>query len=84
MFFVLTCLFCYLVGSKDRSLVRLQVSHLCDPGSNPSVDAVRGLSLLFVLFFDPREAFLLVLRFSPVLVTNIFKFQFDLGRFVHG
>ena len=53
MFFVLTCLFCYLLGSKDRSLVRLQVSHQCDPGSNPSVDAVRGLSLLLVLFFDP-------------------------------
>ena len=34
-------------------MVRLQVSHLCDPGSNPGVDAVRGLSLLLVLFFDP-------------------------------
>ena len=34
-------------------VVRLQVSHLCDPGSNPGVDAVRGLSLLLVLFFDP-------------------------------
>ena len=52
---VLTCLFCYLLGSKDGSVVRPQVSHLCDPGSNPGVNAVRGLSLLLVLFFDPED-----------------------------
>ena len=32
-------------------MVRLQVSLLCDPVSNPIVDAVRWLSLLLILFF---------------------------------
>lgn len=61
-------------------VVRLQVSHLCDPGSNPGVDAVRGLSLLLVLFFDPGGFSL----GTPVFPCPRKKFQFDLGRFVHG
>ena len=35
-------------------MVRLQVSHQCDPGPDLGVDVVRGLSLLLVLFFAPR------------------------------
>ena len=49
-----TCIFSYLLGSKDRAVVRLQVSHQCDPGPDPGFDVVRGLSLLLVLFFAPR------------------------------
>ena len=45
--------FLLFVGEQGwLEVVRLQVSHLCDPGSNPGVDAVRGLSLLLVLSFD--------------------------------
>ena len=29
-------------------------THQCDPGSNPDVDAICGLSLLLVLFLAPR------------------------------
>ena len=54
VFFVLTCFFLLFAGEQGwLEVVRLQVSHLCDPDSNPGVDAVRGLSLLLVLFFDP-------------------------------
>ena len=34
-------------------MVRALASHQCDPGSNPGVDAICGLSLL-VLSFAPR------------------------------
>ena len=52
-------LFLLFAGEQGwLEVVRLQVSHLCDPGSNPGVDAVHGLSLLLVLSFDP-------LGFSP-------------------
>ena len=40
--------------SKGGAVVRALASHQCGPGSNPSVDAICGLSLLFVLFLDPR------------------------------
>ena len=35
-------------------MVKALASHLCGPGSNPGVDAIWGLSLLFVLSFAPR------------------------------
>ena len=35
-------------------VVRALVSHPYGQGSNPSVDAIRGLSLLLVLSFAPR------------------------------
>ena len=35
-------------------MVRALASHQCDPGSNPGVDAICGLSLLLVLSFAPR------------------------------
>ena len=38
----------------DGAVVRALVSHQCDPGSNPGVDAICGLSLLLVLPFAPR------------------------------
>ena len=35
-------------------MVRVLISHLCGPGSNPGVDAICGLSLLLVLSFALR------------------------------
>ena len=35
-------------------MVRALASHQCGPGSNPGVDAICRLSLLFVLSFTPR------------------------------
>ena len=35
-------------------MVRALASHQCGPGSNPDVDAICGLSLLFVFSFAPR------------------------------
>ena len=60
-------------------MVRALTSHQYGPGSNPSVDAICGLSLLLVLSLVQRG-------FSPdtpvfsSLKTNTFKFQFDLER----
>ena len=34
-------------------MVRALTSHQCGPGSNPGVEAICGLSLLFVLSFSP-------------------------------
>ena len=41
--------------SKGGAVVRALASHQCGPGSNPSVDAICGLSLLFVLSLAPRS-----------------------------
>ena len=41
-------------GTKGGAVVRALASHQCDPGSNPGVDAICGLSLLLVLSFAPR------------------------------
>ena len=41
-------------GPRDGAVVRAIASHQCGPGSNPSVDAMCGLSLLLVLSFAPR------------------------------
>jgi len=35
-------------------VVRALTSHQCDPGSNPGVDAICGLSLSLVLYLAPR------------------------------
>ena len=35
-------------------MVRVLASHQCGPGSNPDVDAIRGLSLLLILSFALR------------------------------
>ena len=35
-------------------MVRTLASHRCDPGSNPSMDTICGLSLLLVLSFASR------------------------------
>ena len=42
------------MGNKGGAVVRALASHLCGPGSNPSVDAICGLSLLLVLYLTPR------------------------------
>ena len=67
-------------GSKGGAVMRALASHQCCPGSNPGVDAICGLSLLLVLSFAPRGFSPGLRWFSPLLKTNIFKFQFDLER----
>ena len=44
----------FVKGGKGGEVVRALASHQCGPGSNPSVDAICGLSLLLVLSFAPR------------------------------
>ena len=39
---------------KGGAVVRVLTSHQCGPGSNPGVEAICGLSLLWVLSFTPR------------------------------
>ena len=41
------------LGSKAGAVVRALTSHQCGQASNPSVDAIFGLSLLLVLSFAP-------------------------------
>ena len=41
-------------GWRSRAVVRVLASHQCGPGSNPVVEAICGLSLLWVLSFAPR------------------------------
>ena len=41
-------------GTKGSAVVRALASHQCDPGSNPGVDAICGLSLLLALSLAPR------------------------------
>ena len=57
-------------GARYGAVLRALASHQCGPGSNPGVDAIFGLTFA-------REVFLRVLRFSPLLRSNISKFQFD-------
>ena len=45
---------CNVTGSKGDAVVRALASHQCGTGSNPSVDAICGLSLLLVLSLAPR------------------------------
>ena len=42
---------CLKWGARDGAVVRVFACHQCGPGSNPSVDAICGLSLLLVLSF---------------------------------
>ena len=44
-------------GARDGAMVRALTSHQCGPASNPSVNAICGLSLLLVLSFAPRGFF---------------------------
>ena len=41
-------------GTRDGAVVRVLASHQCSAGSSPGVDAICGLSLLFVLSFALR------------------------------
>ena len=57
-------------------MVKALSSHQCGPGSNPGVDAIRGLSLLLVLSFAPRG----ISPGTPVFPSPqnpASKFQFD-------
>ena len=65
-----------LVRSKGGAVVRALTSHQSDPGSNPGVDAICGLSLLLVLSFAPR-GFSGYSAFPFSSKTSIFKFQFN-------
>ena len=62
-------------------MVRALASHQCGPGSNPSVDAICGLSC----WFSPllREVFLRVLRFSPLLKNQHFQIPIRSGTHGH-
>ena len=42
------------LGNKGSAVVRALASYECEPASNPSVDAICGLSLLLCLFLAPR------------------------------
>ena len=63
-------------GARDGAEVRALASHQCGPGSNSGVDAIRWLSLLFVLSFAPR-GFSPGTPVFPLLKTHISKFQSD-------
>ena len=66
---------------KSGAAVRALDSHQFGLGSNPSVDAICGLSLLLVLSFAPRGFFSgFSSGFLLSLKTNTSKFQFDLER----
>ena len=41
-------------GARDGAVVRALTSYQCGPGSNPGVDAICGLRLLWDLSFAPR------------------------------
>ena len=43
------------MGSNGGAVVRALAFHQCDPGSNPGVDTICGLSLLLVLSLAPRS-----------------------------
>ena len=61
-------------------MVRAFASHQCDPGSNPGVDAMRGLSLLLVLSLAQR-AFSPGTPVSPLLNQY---FQIPIRSGTHG
>ena len=58
--------------------VRALAFRHCGLGSNPSVDAICGLSLLLALSFAPRS-FSLLIRFSPLLKNQHFRISIQLG-----
>ena len=53
-FVVLVLVVLNVLGSNLSAVVRALVSHQCGPCSEPSIDAICGLSLLLVLSFLPR------------------------------
>ena len=53
-FVVLVLVVLNVLGSNLSAVVRALVSHQCGPCSDPSIDAICGLSLLLVLSFLPR------------------------------
>ena len=68
------------LGSKGDAVVRALASHQCDPGSNPGLDAMCGLSLLLVLSLAPRGSSPCTQVFPLSLKTNASNVQFDLER----
>ena len=66
-------------GSRDGAVVRAlasQANNVARVRFSDSASCAGCFCRWFSFFF--REVFLRVLRFSPLLKTNIFKFQFDL------
>ena len=57
---------------EQWAVVRALASHQCGPGSNPSVDAICGLSLLLALSLL-REVFHQVIRFPPLIKGQPFQ-----------
>ena len=68
------------LGSKGGVVVRALDYHQGGPGSNPSVDAICGLSLLLVLSLAPRGFSSGYSGFPLSSKTNTSKYQFDLER----
>ena len=62
----------WLEGNKDGAVIRALTSHQCGLGSNPGVDTICGLSLLFALSLL-REVYLRVLWFSLLLKNEHFQ-----------
>ena len=69
-------------GSKGGAVVRAVASYHCSPVSNPGVDATCGLSYCGFCPL-PREVFLQVNRFSPLLKNRHLQIPIRSGKHGH-
>ena len=68
-----------VVTSKAGAVMRALASHQCGPGSNPSVEAICGLSLVLVLSLAP----IVFLRVSPLIANQHFQIPIRSGTHAH-
>ena len=64
-------------GSRDGVVVRALASHQCDQDFDSRTGRYHVARACCWFCSLLREVFLRVLRFSPLIKTNTFKFQFD-------
>ena len=64
-------------GSRDGVVVRALASHQCDQDFDSRTGRYHLARACCWFCSLLREVFLRVLRFSPLIKTNTFKFQFD-------
>ena len=64
-------------GSRDGVVVRALASHQCDKDFDSRTGRYHVARACCWFCSLLREVFLRVLRFSPLIETNTFKFQFD-------
>ena len=64
-------------GSRDGIVVRALASHQCDHDFDSRTGRYHMARACCWFCSLVREVFLRVLRFSPLIKTNTFKFQFD-------